>query len=51
MMNTYFLEFHNWNLHLPIYHLQMFIFVFIWKGRVGRLIVACWKLSVIFFSF
>lgn len=50
-MNTYFLEFHNWNLHLPIYHLQICLFYvfffFFWKGR-GRFYCGLLELSVNF---
>lgn len=48
-MNTYFLEFHNWNLHLPILSFaNMFIFCLFWKGLGGRFIVACWNWVFIF---
>lgn len=35
VMNTYFLEFHNWNLHLPIYHLQICLFLCLFKREGG----------------
>lgn len=34
-MNTYFLEFHNWNLHLPIYHLQICLFLCLFEKGGG----------------
>lgn len=35
-MNTYFLEFHNWNLHLTyLSFADMFIFCLFWKGGGG----------------
>lgn len=34
-MNTYFLEFHNWNLHLPIYHLQICLFYVSFRKGCG----------------
>lgn len=41
-MNTYFLEFHNWNLHLTyLSFADMFIFCLFWKGgRVDLLWLA-----------
>lgn len=53
-MNTYFLEFHNWNLHLTyLSFADMFIFCLFWKGGggEGRFIVACWKWVLFFFLF
>lgn len=50
-MNTYFLEFHNWNLHLPIYHLQICLFFVSFGREGGQIYCGLLELSVNFSLF